>query len=102
MQSKGEKVNMDKTIVDAIRELMKDNPDGVSFCQLYAHAFENPNAVPENNDPVPSKEMVFRELDKVCKYDGLVVLLESGLYSAPDLDELAHELDIFDLIKSFK
>lgn len=95
------KMKADKVIVDALQELMKDNPDGVSFCQLYAHAFGGP-AVPEKNEVVPTKEAVFKELSRICEYDQLIVRLDSGLYAAPDLDEYARDLGVFDLIKSIK
>ena len=84
----------DQTIIEATRALMEAHPEGVTFRQIYDAGFGS------MSNP-PSSDKIWAEVDRLCENnEGMLVRGANGLYSTPDLDEVARELDILDFIDS--
>jgi hypothetical protein len=87
-------VKLDKAIIEATRGLMEAVPAGASFKQIYDAAFGG-------DSDRPSPDRVFAEINKlVDTNEGLLVRTGDGLYTTPDLDDVAVELDVLELIDS--
>lgn len=86
-------VNLERLIVDIIRGGMEFSPGGILFSQIQEAVQAD---LAEGDTPTPSQ--IYEVLDRLAGYEGMVSRDANGFYTSPDLDALATELGIADLI----